>query len=98
MEQAGGRGRRALHRGDHGVLCALSGGLQVGGQRLSAGHHQRRPRECALPDVRRLALGFHRAEGHQQDPLEADAPLLAAHDTGPDKLLDHQRIRFVLCA
>jgi O-antigen/teichoic acid export membrane protein len=27
VEQAGGRGRRALHRGDHGVLCALSGGL-----------------------------------------------------------------------
>ena len=62
------------------------------------GHHQRRLRERALPDVHRQALGFHRAEGHQQDPLEADAPLLAAHDTGPDKLLDHQRLRFVLCA
>ena len=30
VEQAGGCGRRALHRGDHGLLCALSGGLPLG--------------------------------------------------------------------
>ena len=90
-----------------GVLCTVATmafyvlylvGFKWGGQRLSAGHHQRRLCERALPDVHRQALGFHRAEGHQQDPLEADAPLLAAHDTGPDKLLDHQRLRSVLCA
>ena len=35
-EQAGGRGRRAVHRGHHGFLRAVSGGLQVGCQRLPA--------------------------------------------------------------
>ena len=32
---------RAVHRGYHGVLCAVSGGLQVGRKRLPAGHYQR---------------------------------------------------------
>ena len=98
VEQAGGRGRCALHGGDHGLLCALSGGLPAGCQRLPAGHHQRRPYQCAVPDVHRQAVELCGAEGRQQGSVEADAALLAAHDPGTDQLLDHQRIRPVLCA
>ena len=36
-------------------------------------------------------------EGPEQEPLAADAPLLPAHDPGPDQLLGHQRIGPVLC-
>ena len=90
-----------------GVLCtvatmaflrAVSGGLQVGCQRLPAGHHQRRPCQRAVPLRYRKAVELCGAEGRQQKPLEADAALLAAHDPGTDQLLDHQRIRPVLCA
>ena len=54
--------------------------------------------QCAVPDVHRQAVELCGAEGHQQGSVEADAALFAAHDPGTDQLLDHQRIRPVLCA
>ena len=37
------------------------------------------------------------AQGPEQEPLAADAPLLPAHDPGPNQLLDHRRIGPVPC-
>ena len=70
----------------------------MGRQRLPAGHHQRRPDQRAVFAVYRQAVELCGAEGHQQKAVAADAQLLAAHDPGADQLLDHQRLRPVLCA
>ena len=50
----------------------------------------------SVPD--RKALELCGAEGPEQRPVEADAPLLAAHDPGPDQLLGHQCVGPVLRA
>ena len=70
----------------------------MGRQRLPAGHHQRRSDQRAVLAVHRQAVELCGTEGHQQKAVAADAQLLAAHDPGADQLLDHQRLRPVLCA
>ena len=52
-------------------------------------------RPLPLPD--RQAVELCGPQGPEQEPLAADAPLLPAHDPGPDQLLGHQRIGPVLC-
>ena len=90
-----------------GVLCTVATmafyvlylvGFKWGANGYLLAIIQRRPFQCAVPDVHRQAVELCGAEGHQQGSVEADAALFAAHDPGTDQLLDHQRIRPVLCA